>query len=63
MRELDELLLNYLEQRYELAPDKEKEAFCALLELPDPELVRYLLQQVEPAPEVRLIVDYILERT
>jgi succinate dehydrogenase flavin-adding protein (antitoxin of CptAB toxin-antitoxin module) len=63
MRELDELLLNYLEQRYELAPDKEKAAFCALLELPDPDLVRYLLQQAEPAPEVRIIVDYILERT
>ena len=63
MRELDELLLNYLEQRYELAPQKEKAAFCALLELPDPDLVGYLLQQEEAAPEVRTVVDYILERT
>ncbi len=63
MRELDELLLKYLEQRYELAPDSEKAAFCALLELPDPELVGYLLQQKSPAPEVGIVVDYILERT
>ncbi|NIA27512.1 MAG: hypothetical protein GWP02_05600 [Desulfobulbaceae bacterium] len=63
MRELDELLLKYLEQRYELAPDSEKAAFCALLELPDPELVGYLLQQESPAPEVGIVVDYILKRT
>jgi len=63
MRELDELLLNYLEQRYELAPDTEKAAFCALLELPDPDLVSYLLQQENPVPEVRIVVDYILKRT
>jgi succinate dehydrogenase flavin-adding protein (antitoxin of CptAB toxin-antitoxin module) len=63
MRELDELLLNYLEQRYESAPDKEKAAFCALLELPDPDLVSYLLQQERPVPEVRIVVDYILKRT
>jgi len=63
MRELDELLLQYLEQRYELAPDSEKAAFCALLELPDPELVGYLLQQEVPAPEVGIVVDYILKRT
>ena len=62
MRELDELLLNYLEQRYELAPDTEKAAFCALLELPDPDLVGYLLRQESPVPEVRIVVDYILER-
>jgi succinate dehydrogenase flavin-adding protein (antitoxin of CptAB toxin-antitoxin module) len=62
MRELDELLLNYLEQRYELAPDTEKAAFCALLELPDPDLVSYLLQQESPVPEVRIVVDYILKR-
>jgi antitoxin CptB len=63
MRELDELLLKYLEQRYELAPDSEKAAFCALLELPDPELLGYLLQQEVPAPEVGIVVDYILKRT
>jgi len=62
MRELDELLLDYLEQRYESASDKEKAAFCTLLELPDPELVGYLLQQESPAPEVRIVVDYILDR-
>jgi succinate dehydrogenase flavin-adding protein (antitoxin of CptAB toxin-antitoxin module) len=63
MRELDELLLNYLEQRYELASDGEKEAFRALLELPDPDLVSYLLQKEIPTPETRIVVDYILERT
>ena len=45
MRELDELLLNYLKQRYEFAPDDEKAAFRALLKLPDAELLGYLLQK------------------
>lgn len=63
MRELDELLLNYLEQRYEFAPDNEKAAFRALLALPDPELVGYLLQKEIPTPQLRIVVDYILKRT
>ncbi len=42
MLEMDDLLTQYLEQQYEAADSEEKEAFQALLELPDPELMGYL---------------------
>ena len=62
MRELDELLLTYLEQRYEPAPDADKQAFQALLDLPDPDLVGYLLNKQTPASELQRVVDHILKR-
>lgn len=49
MRELDELLLVWLERRYGKASDAEKAAFRELLSLPDPELAEYLLAGLEPA--------------
>lgn len=48
MRELDELLLRYLETRYDEAPAAEKQAFESLLTLSDPELVQYLLNKSRP---------------
>lgn len=48
MRELDELLLCYLESRYDEAPAEEKQAFESLLSLSDPELVQYLLNRNRP---------------
>jgi succinate dehydrogenase flavin-adding protein (antitoxin of CptAB toxin-antitoxin module) len=63
MRELDELLLGYLENRYEDAPDSDKRAFHALLALPDPDLVSYLLQKEQPAAELARVVAHILDRT
>jgi antitoxin CptB len=51
MRELDELLIRYLESRYPIADDDEKAAFQAILELPDPELNGYLLQRQTPTSE------------
>ena len=63
MRELDVLLVAYLERRYDQAPSDEKAAFCALLELPDPELMSYLLQNEQPAPELADVVNAILDRT
>jgi len=51
MRELDELLIRYLESRYPIADDDEKAAFRTILELPDPELNGYLLQRQTPSPE------------
>ncbi len=63
MRELDELLLTYLEQRFEQAPETDKQAFQALLQLPDPDLVGYLLNNQTPAPELQRVVEHILERT
>ena len=43
MRELDELLGNYLQAGYGRASKSEKAAFRELLALPDPELIGYLL--------------------
>ncbi len=64
MRELDELLLQYLENQYAATNESDKEAFRSLLELPDPVLNEYLLQRVRPASEpVSRVVDIILKRT
>jgi len=63
MRELDELLVTYLEQRYEQAPEADKQAFQALLQLPDPDLVGYLLNKQTPASELQRVVEHILKRT
>ena len=42
MKELDIMLLRYLRARQDAASD-ERAAFAEFLELPDPDLVRYLL--------------------
>jgi succinate dehydrogenase flavin-adding protein (antitoxin of CptAB toxin-antitoxin module) len=63
MRELDDLLTAYLEQRYDEADADEKEAFAALLELPDPELMGYLLNRQQPAAEsIGHVIKHILGR-
>ncbi len=63
MRELDDLLARYLERRYDVADADEKEAFAALLELPDPELVGYLLNRQQPASErIGHVIKHILGR-
>jgi len=51
LRELDELLIRYLDSRYPVADDDEKAAFRAVLELPDPDLNGYLLHRQSPASE------------
>ncbi len=62
MRELDELLLRYLESRYQDAADVEKSAFQAVLALSDPELNGYLLQRDTPADEdLANVIRRILE--
>jgi len=43
MKELDFLLLRYLRQRHAAAASAERAAFAEFLELPDPDLVRYLI--------------------
>ena len=64
MKELDALLTAYLESHYPQADEAEKAAFRALLELPDPELVGYLLQRRRPESELESrVVDLILGRT
>lgn len=62
LRELDELLQRYLEQRYDGAPASEQHAFEQLLQSQDPELQAYLLSDVEPRdPEVQRVVHAIRE--
>lgn len=64
MRELDTLLTGYLDAGYDAATDEEKSAFHAILRLPDPELVRYLLQKQVPDSEpVARVIEHILGRT
>ena len=43
MKELDILLLRYLRGSLVTAPDDERDAFAEFLELPDPDIARYLL--------------------
>jgi antitoxin CptB len=43
MKELDFLLLRYLRERLPAAASGERAAFAEFLELPDPDLVRYLI--------------------
>ena len=47
MRELDQLLNRFLEVHYDGLAEVEKQAFAALLELPDPQLHGYLLGRDE----------------
>ena len=62
MRELDQLLVAYLDNHYDAATDSDKQAFQALLALPDPELVGYLLNNQAPDPALQRVVDDILNR-
>jgi succinate dehydrogenase flavin-adding protein (antitoxin of CptAB toxin-antitoxin module) len=63
MRELDELLLSYLEERYPIAGDEEKAAFRAVLALADPELTGYLLQRQKHQSEpIARVIEQILRR-
>jgi antitoxin CptB len=52
MKELDVVLLAYLERRYDDAPAVEQDSFAALLELQDPQLYAYLLGRETPADEM-----------
>ncbi len=63
MRELDELLVRYLEKRYPVADDGEKAVFRQVLELPDPELNGYLLQRHKPdSKAVADVIERILSK-
>ena len=48
MKELDFLLLRYLRERHALAASDERAAFVEFLELPDPDIARYLLTSDAP---------------
>lgn len=60
MRELDVLLSAYLENQYPDSDEPQKVAFRQLLELPDPDLIGYLLSGENPAdPELANVVEHI----
>ncbi len=60
MRELDMLLTKYLESDFPQADDVQKQAFRALLALPDPDLIAYLLGgQSPPDAAIANIVSQI----
>ena len=61
MKELDLLLESWLRARFEQASTHEREAFIGLLELADPDLVRYLLGgERPPTPELASAVGAVL---
>ena len=60
MRELDVLLLRYLEQEYPAASAAERAAFAQLLELQDPDVFGYLVgRQLPPEGDTRHVVSRI----
>ena len=63
MRELDELLVRYLEDCYPDDNDADKAAFREVLTLADPELNAYLLQRQQPTSEtIARAIERILRR-
>ena len=50
IKELDLLLLRWLERYFEAATAEQRAGFAALLELPDPELACYLLGSERAVP-------------
>ena len=60
MKELDLLTLGYLEQHYPDAPAEDQQAFTALLDLQDPQLMGYMLGREAPADAATLRVVGIM---
>ncbi len=57
MKELDIVMLSYLDSRYDDAPEAERRAFERLLELQDPELYGYVIGREAPVdPELADVV-------
>ena len=51
MKELDLVLLRYLEQDYDAASPADRAAFARILELQDPELFGYLVGRAAPTDD------------
>lgn len=63
MRELDELLAGYVDRAYKWAPEAEKTAFRALLDVPDPDLIGYFLgSKVHADTEIAHVIETIRSR-
>jgi antitoxin CptB len=60
MKELDLVLLGYLERHYAAAPAAERAAFARILDLQDPEIFGYLVGRAVPRDEdLRHVLDRI----
>jgi antitoxin CptB len=64
MKELDVLLLRYVDERYSQAPEELKAAFRELLEAPDPLIYAYCLGGETPPDELlSLLIGRITNAT
>jgi antitoxin CptB len=63
MKELDLLLIRWLDARFDGATEAERGEFEALLELPDPQLAGYLLGREAPeqAPRAALVASILAD--
>jgi antitoxin CptB len=63
MKELDLLLIRWLDARFDAATEAERGEFEALLELPDPQLAGYLLRRQAPeqAPRAALVASILAD--
>jgi antitoxin CptB len=58
MKELDTVLLRFLEQDYEQSGQLIRDAFCRILEMPDPQIFDYLLgRQTPESPDLIYVID------
>jgi antitoxin CptB len=62
MKELDVLLTRYLEQCFDSAPEPERRAFEALLEVQDPVLYAYCLGQAPVPGHLAALIERITTR-
>jgi len=62
MKELDLLLIRYVEEQYDAAPSAHQEAFRALLDAPDPMIYAYFMGRARPAsPLLSAVIQRITE--
>jgi antitoxin CptB len=62
MKELDVLLLGYMERQYASASHAQQQAFRGLLEAPDPLIYAYCLgRQIPPTPVLSSLIQSITE--
>lgn len=63
MRELDALLMRFMDGRYEAAPEEDRAAFRDFLALPDPEILALLTGRLASEdPALNRIVGLVLEQ-
>ena len=62
MRELDVMLMRYLERVWDTASPVERDAFAQLVELQDPELLGYLVGRATPDEDAQRAVVACIRR-